>query len=153
MKKQEVCQKSINKFNQNKRHELGKLMILVSLTPWKKIVRNRGAKCSSRGKTMSLHSKIQNETLNRVSKRIPGAERSKLQAYKHIRYHTSSSKKFNSKSWAPVSGHGLHPLIWLSIKGTTSEALAPEVPTLKYLRLKFGSYWWSKLFSHSELWA
>ena len=41
MKKQEVCRKSINKFNQNKRHELGKLMILVSPTPWKKIIRNQ----------------------------------------------------------------------------------------------------------------
>ena len=35
-----------------------------------------------------------------------------------------------------MSGHGLHLLVWSSIKGTTSEALAPEVPILKHLKLK-----------------
>ena len=45
----------------------------------------------------------------RISKRIPGAERSKLQAYEYIRYHTSISKKFNNKSWALVSVHGFLP--------------------------------------------
>ena len=68
MKKQKVCQKSINEFNQNKRHELGsrlsrKLIILVSPTPWKKIIRNRGVKCSYGGKIMNLHSKTKDETL------------------------------------------------------------------------------------------
>ena len=48
--------------------------------------------------------------------------------------------KFNNKSWAPVSGHRLCPLVWSFIKGTTLENLAPKVPTLKYSRLKFGSF-------------
>ena len=44
MKKKEVCQKRINEFNQNKRHEFGsrKLIILVLLTPWIKIIRTEG---------------------------------------------------------------------------------------------------------------
>ena len=44
LKKQEVCRKSINEFNQNKRHKFGsrKLMILLSPTPWKKIIRKQG---------------------------------------------------------------------------------------------------------------
>ena len=77
MKKQEVCRKSINEFNQNKRHEFGsrKLMILVSPAPWRKIIRNQGVKCSSGGnlgknnesalggKTMNMHSKTGDGTL------------------------------------------------------------------------------------------
>ena len=77
LKKQEVFWKSINEFNQNKRHEFGsrKSMILVSPAPWRKIIRNQGAKYSSGGnfkknnesalggKTMNMHSKTGDGTL------------------------------------------------------------------------------------------
>ena len=82
MKKQEVCQKSINEFNQNKRHEFGsrKLMILVSPAPWRKIIRNQGSKYSSEGnlgknnesalggKIINLHSKTEDGTLKYENK-------------------------------------------------------------------------------------
>ena len=40
-----------------------KMMILVSPAPWNKIIRNQGAKYSSRGKTINLHSKTKDGIL------------------------------------------------------------------------------------------
>ena len=117
-------------------------MILVSPAPWRKIIRNQGAKCSSGGnlkkeKIMNLHlgakqwictQRLGMEHWNmRVSKRVLG-QKSKLRA-------TDNSS----------SSHGLHPLAWSSTKRTTSEALTSEIPTLRHPRLKSTSGWWSTL--------
>ena len=74
MKKQQVCQKSISEFNQNKRHEFGsrKLMILVSPAPSETKGQNvvlggnlekKNNESALGGKTMNLHKKTEDGTL------------------------------------------------------------------------------------------
>ena len=93
-------------------------MILVSPSLWEKTIRNRGQNVAQGAiweKTMNLHSKTEDKTLNcKSQQRSSRGRKSELQATDN-----------NSSS----SSHGLHPLARSPNKGTTSEAITSEVPT------------------------